>query len=644
MNQQAETVSPPTVAEPRPLTYWPAILLFAALLGTKFAPAFVGETSFLLFMLSVWGPTVCALLLVLWWAFLSGASRSERLWGTLALIAFFLVSAFSVDKSVQGFGYLVYVLPWAAISGTVGIFLAALLLPSQRTSIGLVVAALAFGYWELVRSDGVTGEFQSEMQWRWTATKENKLTTKQPTSSLPTENTAAVSSTQLAAFQHPEWAEFRGPQRAGLVPKTKLATDWEAQPPKLIWKQELGPGWSSFVCAGEMLITQEQREDVELVTCYATSTGKMIWSNSTKARFWESVAGAGPRATPTLHDGALYTLGATGILQRLDPATGKAVWTTDIQQDSKRTAAPIWGYCSSPLVIDDLVIVHAGGAENNGLLAYKTADGAPAWRVACGDHTYSSPQAFTIAGQRVVLILTNTGLTAVDPSAGTVAWDYPWKIENYRAIQPLAIGDQDVLLGTGIGHGTRRIQVSLKDGKPQFNEKWTTLDIKPNYNDFVAVGDHLYGFDVAIFCCVNLETGTKRWKNGRYGAGQVLGLPDADQLLVLSESGDAVLLEANPKSLKQLAKVSVLEGKTWNHPILVGDRLYVRNSDQMACWQLPLAEGASPTSPAGEAASTATDSSGKPAEVPAESTSATAAESPAVDPAAPAEGSPAAAQ
>ena len=354
-------------------------------------------------------------------------------------------------------------------------------------------------------------------------------------------------------------------------------------------------GLVEFSVAGHSIFTQEQRGDAEAIVCYDADTGNERWSHTSPARFWESVAGAGPRATPTLKDGKLFAVGATGLVHCLNPANGTPIWERDLTKDAAR--APLtWGFSSSPLVLGDVVIVYAGGADEKGVFAYDINSGEPRWSVPAGDHSYSSPQLANVAGRDVVLMLTNTGLTAIDPLDGKEAWNYEWKYEGYRTLQPLVVDGSGILLGTGMGTGTRRVDVTLaSSGSPEINDRWTSLEMKPDFNDYVAHNGFLYGFDHNFFTCVDLETGKRTWKKRGYGNGQVLLLPDADQLLVLTENGDVVVLRTDSKNSEELARTKVLDNKTWNHPVLVGDRLYVRNGEEAVCLQLPLVAPAKTT-------------------------------------------------
>jgi len=240
------------------------------------------------------------------------------------------------------------------------------------------------------------------------------------------------------------------------------------------------------------------------------------------------------------------------------------------------------------LVVGDTVIVHAGGTADKGTLAFETSTGELKWCAAAGEHSYSSPQLCRLHGEEFVAVLSDAGLNLLDPMTGAVALDYKWKHEGYRALQPQVINGDSILLPTGVGTGTRCIRVSKTDSGLQAAEIWTSRDLKSDFNDFVVFEGHLYGFDGAIFTCLDLATGKRTWKGGRYGKGQVLLLEASGLLLVASETGQLVLLKADPTAHQELATRQVLDGKTWNHPVVVGDRLFVRNSEQAACLRLPL--------------------------------------------------------
>ncbi|MDX1503276.1 MAG: PQQ-binding-like beta-propeller repeat protein, partial [Thermoanaerobaculia bacterium] len=327
--------------------------------------------------------------------------------------------------------------------------------------------------------------------------------------------------------------------------------------------------------------------ELEVVAAYDADTGAELWTHETRSRFWEALSGAGPRATPTVAGGMLFALGPQGLLLRLEPTTGRLAWSRDLREDAGREP-PIWGFSSSPLVIGDLVLVHAGGEGDRGLLAYDVEGGELRWGAAAGSHSYSSPQLVEVAGRRAVAIVTDAGMRLVDPTDGAEIWRYEWPFEQYRALQPLVVGESSLLISTGLGNGTRRLDLRPAGAALDGEERWTSRGLKPDFNDYVAHEGYLYGFDPNILSCIDLESGERQWKGGRYGNGQLLLLPDADQLLVLSEKGEVVLVRATPERLEELARHQVLHGKTWNHPVLVGSRLYVRNGEEAVALEMPL--------------------------------------------------------
>jgi outer membrane protein assembly factor BamB len=364
-----------------------------------------------------------------------------------------------------------------------------------------------------------------------------------------------------------------------------IDADWAASPPRELWRKPVGPGWSSFAVVGDRLYTQEQRGENEAVVCMEADTGKEIWAHLDDKRFSEPVAGAGPRATPTFHDGRIYAQGATGVLNCLDARTGAKIWSADIAKDSG-AAVPMWGFSASPLVLQGLVIVFAGGPGGKAVHAYKADTGEAAWAAGEGKLSYCSPQAAKIGGVEQILFCTEKGLVAFSPTGG-VLWQNDWAVDAPRVVQPALVGDSDVLLGTGMGNGTRRVHVEGSGTDWKTSEVWLTKDFKPYFNDLVIAKGHLYGFDGEFFTCVDLEKGEKRWKARGYGSGQVLLLAEQNLLLVLSEKGEVALLEANPQKRVELpGKFQAIQGKTWNHPVVAHGKLFVRNGEEMACYKV----------------------------------------------------------
>jgi outer membrane protein assembly factor BamB len=511
-----------------------------------------------------------------------------------------------------------------------------------------VVAACAA--WTLVRTGGFTGDLDHEFAWRWSETPEDRLLAQsggrlpapavapgaqrqQPAAPAPTaapaapaaaERTAApaaepppaaassaepASSETAAAVERAAppapppadapapaaapaatpasaWPGFRGPARDGIVRGSRIATDWSASPPVELWRKPVGPGWSSFAVDGDVFYTQEQRGEDEVVAAYRLSDGEPVWMHADKARFWESNAGAGPRATPTLHAGRLYTLGATGILNALDAATGKVLWSRNAAEDTEATL-PGWGFSGSPLVVGDLVVVPTAGQ----LVAYEAATGKPRWFGPEGGGGYSSPHPVTLDGVEQILFMSNKGGAAgLAPADGKVLWQHELPFAA-RIVQPAVTADGLVLLPEGDTKDLHQVAVRRGPKGWAVEERWVSNGLKPYFNDFVVHEGHAYGFDGFYLSAIGLDDGKRTWKGGRYGNGQLVLLADQDALLVLSEKGELALVGATPGEFKELARAPAIDGKTWNHPVLVGDVLLVRNDREMAAFRLPTAGG-----------------------------------------------------
>jgi outer membrane protein assembly factor BamB len=386
-----------------------------------------------------------------------------------------------------------------------------------------------------------------------------------------------------------DWTGFRGPNRDGIVHGTHIATDWSAHPPKQLFRQRAGVGWSSFCVLGTRVYTQEQRGDIEVAVCLDGLTGQELWVHADTERFWDGQAGAGPRATPAFANGRIFTFGATGKLNCLDAATGAVVWSHDAAADSG-AATPMWGFSASPLVVGDVVIVFTGakhGEASRALVAYRREKGELAWTAPAGHHGYVSAQAATLNGVPQVLSFADEGLLAVDPASGTKLWEYAApEAQAWRAIQPHVLNSSDILITTDTNDGAVLLRVSHTGADWSVAPVWRSRNLNASFNDCAVFDGHIYGFDRGIFCCVDAATGARRWKDGHYGHGQMLLLADQELIVVLTEQGDAVLVAAKPDRLTELGKFQALEGKTWNHPALAHGWLYVRNAEEIAGYDL----------------------------------------------------------
>jgi len=569
----------PTLGEP--LRLWPGVVA-ASLLGlVRFGmPIVLPETM----LLAAVGGIVIAVVLLAWWVFFSRAPWSERLGAAAVMVVGLFATSRILHESIGGgmSGLMlgVYVLPGLSL------VLVACVVASRRLATGPRRAALAAaillasGAWTLIRTEGITVGGASQLRWRWSKTPEERLLAQ-----AGVEPAAPPSAAPAAAETGADWPGFRGPDRDSIIRGLRIETDWSASPPVELWRRPIGPGWSSFAVHADFLYTQEQLGDDEVVACYNVTTGEPVWTHRDAARFWEPGAGAGPRATPTLSEGRVYTFGATGILNALDADDGAVVWSRDVVSDTG-AKIPDWGFSSSPLVVGDVVIVAAASQ----LAAYDLAGGKPRWKGPVRGGSFSSPHLLTIDGVAQVLLLGRDGTTSVVPADGTRLWEHAWP--GLPIVQPALIAGGDLLISTAgamHGLGLRRIAVAHGSGGWTSEERWTSTGLKPYFNDFVVHKGHAFGFDGFILACIDVADGERKWKGGRYGNGQLVLLADQDLLLVLSEEGELALVAATPDRFTELARIPAIQGKTWNHPALAGDILLVRNAQEMAAFRLPLA-------------------------------------------------------
>jgi outer membrane protein assembly factor BamB len=579
----------------RPLRVWPALALVVLMVAARFGPIYMEGGLSNYWMIAVFGPLLCCVLMLIWWLAASRATWKERMFGFLGLIVALAVTVALVHPTMRGPGTTYLTAPMGFLLFGLSAAWLARRPPATRTGFSVLLAFAGFGVSMLLRNEGMTGEYAMDTHWRWTRSAEATMlaarggtqTSKDRDAKATTNGLSAVVTSE--ALANAEWPGFRGADRAGHSRGPQISTNWSSNPPRQLWKIPVGPGWSSFAVAGKLLFTQEQRGPMETVVCYDAETGREIWIRQIETRFDDPLGGPGPRATPTIANGGLFVTGATGVFLRLDPATGAIVWQQDLKAIVGRAAPPMWGFSASPLVTSSVAIVYGGGAGDKGLLALDIASGTLRWSAAAGSDSYSSPQLNTIAGEELVLLLSNEGLVCVDPATGKERLDYKWKFQGYRALQPTVIGDT-VLLPTAMNAGTRAIRISKKDAQLATEELWTSRNLKPDFTDLIVHQGYVYGIDGGIFTCVDLKTGERKWKGGRYGKGQAVLLENSGLLLVSAEDGRVVLLRADPSEHSEAGSFKALEGKTWNHPVVVGDRLYVRNAQEAACYQLTLAE------------------------------------------------------
>jgi outer membrane protein assembly factor BamB len=562
-------------AQQKPLRLWPGVIIVILQWVVRFG---LPALSFNYTSIGVFGGLLCGILLVAWWAFFSRARRLDRWMAILLMIASLLLTYQFVDKSIKtammGMMYPVYSIPvlcLAFVAWAVGCHRFSLITRRITMTATILVAS---GVWAILRTDGMDGEAHQDINWRWAKTAEERLLAQ------PDKMLSELSVKSTASQTDAEWPGFRGLHRDGVVHGIKINTDWKKSAPLQMWRRSIGPGCSSCAIQGTNLFTQEQRGEFEAVTCYNLNTGEPIWRHNDKARFWDSHAGAGPRSTPTFSQGRIYTLGATGILNVLDAKDGSVIWSHNAANDTK-VKIPGWGYCSSPLVVDSIVYIAISGK----LIAFDRFNGHHLWSGPDGGESYSSPHLLINHNIKQILFLNNDGCTGFSPSKGKELWKLPF--QNCHIVQPAIITESDILIPAGFYNGgIKRLMIKQDSGGWTVKECWKSDKLNPSFNDLVIHKGNAYGFTGPNLVCINISNGELKWRGApRYG-GQLLLLADQDLLLVLTEKGEVALVNASPVQFIELAKFSAIKGKTWNHPVMSGNILVVRNTQEMAAYRL----------------------------------------------------------
>ncbi|MDQ1590359.1 MAG: outer membrane protein assembly factor BamB [Pyrinomonadaceae bacterium] len=397
-------------------------------------------------------------------------------------------------------------------------------------------------------------------------------------------HTAAPASSVASSSSRNYWTNFRGPNRDGRYDERAVRVNWPAGGLKPMWKQPVGGGFSSFVVADGAAFTIEQRRAQEMVVAYNVETGRELWAHGWNAEFSPDNTGDGPRSTPTWDAGRIYALGAEGELRVLDAKTGKLVWQKNILSDNGASNIQ-WGMAASPLIVDDKVVVLAGGTNGKGVVAYNKATGARVWSSLNDNASYTSPMLVTLSGKRQILVVTASRLAGLDPSDGALLWSHPWDVSyGINVSQPLVVSANRFFISAGYGKGAALVELSGSGRSFTTKAVWENINLKTKFNSPVVHNGYAYGLDEGILTCVDLATGERKWKGGRYGYGQVLLA--SNHLIVTTDAGEIVLVKADPSGYAEVSKFAALSGKSWNVPALANGRLLVRNGTEMAAYNL----------------------------------------------------------
>jgi outer membrane protein assembly factor BamB len=399
------------------------------------------------------------------------------------------------------------------------------------------------------------------------------------------------------------WPGFRGPNRDSHY-EMPISTNWPTDGLKLLWRQPCGGGYSSFAIAHGWAFTLEQRRDNETAVAYDFKTGRELGTCAWPDRFQEYFSEEGPRSTPTYDDGKLYALGAMGELRCLDASLGKVVWSKNILVEN-HASVPTYGIASSPLILGDKLIVQSGAGNGKSVLCLDKRDAKVIWSALDDPMGYASPALVNLAGQDQIIVCAETRTLGLSIEDGKRLWEIPWRVlHNQMPIaQPILLSTNRFLLSAGYFTGAAAVEVTNTDGGFGARVVWQNKNLKNKFTSSVFWQGCIYGLDEDILTCLDAATGERKWKDGRYGYGQLIlatqgsggraatgeGSPSPaaiGYLVILSGEGELALVKATPKHYQELARFQAIKGKTWNHPAIADGKILVRNAQEMACFQI----------------------------------------------------------
>jgi outer membrane protein assembly factor BamB len=454
----------------------------------------------------------------------------------------------------------------------------------------LAVVALGVGVYQFPRRWEFGGVMTPVPVFRWQPDIQDELRAR-----LAAPHDASIALTaadlEIAAEDFPR---YRGVHADGVAPAVASPMNWTASPPKEVWRTPVGWAYSGIAVAGKVAVTIEQRDDNEAVVCYDRVTGKELWAYSYKAKFEQTppMGGHGPRSTPTVCDGDVYALGAAGHLVCLDGTNGKPRWPVVNIVDDNGAKKAQWGMTGSPLIVGNLVVVNAGiDSANNqkqAVAAYDRQTGKKVW--ARGEYAagYSSPLLAKLDGVEQIVLFDGNGVAGMDPADGKELWRYPWPTwQDMNIIQPLILPDDCVFVSSEATNGCALVQVKESGSTWAAKEVWKNRNLASRFANPVYHEGHIYGLSNGKLCCLDAANGRRTWKGDEsFESGQLL--LTGNTLVVQAEfTGEVFAIAADPGEYRELGRIKVFRGsRTWNTPSLAGGRLYLRNHEEMVCYEL----------------------------------------------------------
>ena len=379
---------------------------------------------------------------------------------------------------------------------------------------------------------------------------------------------------------HADWPQWLGPNRTGISSETGMLTAWAADGPTVVWQKELGEGFSGISVADGRVYTMFSAEEDEFVICLNEETGEEIWRFRTGDKYYEYQGGNGPRSQPTVDGERVFVLSTKGWLYALNAKDGKKLWLVDLC-DGLGSRVPKFGFSTSPLVEDDLLLLEAG-ARRGTFIALDKTNGALKWASQSDIVSYSSPIAIDIAGIRQVVFVSGEAAVGLSPADGSLYWRFPWYTSHDLNIAtPIFVPPDRIFISSGYDHGAALLQIEPQGDGLSVKKVWESRGMKNHFGTSILIGDYIYGFDNAILKCIEAKTGKEQWKRRGYGKGGLIAT--SGQLIILSDKGKLALADVSPTDFREKASAQVLSGKCWTAPTLANGKIFVRDMSKIVC-------------------------------------------------------------
>lgn len=383
-----------------------------------------------------------------------------------------------------------------------------------------------------------------------------------------------------------DWPQWRGPNRDGVAASFAAPKVW---PDKLktIWKVQVGIGHASPVVVGRRVYLHSRQDETEVVSCFDLATGKQLWRDSYPTPYMMHPAalshGKGPKSTPVVYNNKLYTFGISGILSCYDAAAGTVRWRKEFSKQFKATS-PLFGTAASPIVHNGMVIVHIGGHDAGALTAFNAETGDVKWSWTGDGPGYASPVVFETAGAAQIVTQTQKSIAGFSPATGELLWQIPFETEYVQNIVTPAVYKQTLIL-SGLDKGTMAIRVIKRAQKWETEQVWRNEDVSMYMNSPVVSGDYVFGLShkrKGQFFCLDARTGKTLWtSNGRDGDNAAI-VSAGQFVIMLTNAADLIVARSDSKQFEVLKKYSVADSPTWAHPVIVGNRVLIKDASSLA--------------------------------------------------------------